>query len=91
MFVRDKTFVRDKRASFTIVVFKIASVEHVPTEVWPSGKVVRRLMKKNGTDGTLLDTAQSGKAPNQDSYFSGKYNLVGFVGLKKKTFPSHSQ
>ena len=56
-----------------IVVFKIASVEHVPTEVWPSGKVYRRLMKKNDTDGTVVDTAQSGKAPHQDSYFSGKH------------------
>ena len=57
--------------NFIIVVLKIASVEHVASEVWPSGKVVRRLIKKKDTVETV-NTAKSDEAPNQDCYFSGK-------------------
>ena len=79
-----------KCAPFIIIVFKIDSVKYVPIEVWPSGKVYRRLMEKNGTDGTG-DIAQSGKAPHQDSYFSGKYNSAGFVKPKEKHGPSQCE
>ena len=87
MFVSDKNC-HHKCAPVIILVFKIASVKHVPTEVWPSGEVYRRLMKwQNGTDGTV-DTASSNKAPHQDSYFTGKYDSVVFSRPKEKTVPS---
>ena len=87
MLISDKNC-HHKCAPFIILVFKIASVKYVPIEVRPSGAVYRRLLKKN--------TRQSGKAPHQDSYFTGKYNnynkyMINIIRwvlshLKKKLF-----